>query len=114
MYEEEKIVQVINEYFQDIFITRSSECSEMVAQAIETCISAETNEKLIAAPTASEIRTTLFSIHPDKAPGPDGFPASFFQTNWSVVGKKIIEEIRDINNTHVRVIPKVYSPKMVS
>uniref|UniRef100_A0A1J3HU28 Uncharacterized protein n=1 Tax=Noccaea caerulescens TaxID=107243 RepID=A0A1J3HU28_NOCCA len=52
---------------------RSSECSETVAQAIHTCISAETNENLIAAPTSEEIKAELFSIHPNKAPGPDGF-----------------------------------------
>lgn len=89
VFEEEEIVQVINDYFQDLFITRSIRCLETVAQAIKPCISTETNESLIAIPTTEEIREALFSIHPDKAPGPDGFSASFFQTNWSVVKEKI-------------------------
>lgn len=36
---------------------------------------------LIAIPTTKEVRDALFSIHPDKAPGPDGFSSGFFRTN---------------------------------
>ena len=36
----------------------------------------------------------MFSIHPDKAPGPDGFSANFFQSNWKAVGPAIIREIQ--------------------
>lgn len=66
----------------------------------------------------------MFAIHPDKAPGPDGFSASFFLSNWEVVGPAIIKEIQHffvtgslpntINETHIRLIPKILSPKAVS
>ncbi|CAA7035950.1 unnamed protein product [Microthlaspi erraticum] len=82
------------------------------------------NANLTAEPTREEIREALFSIHPDKAPGPDGFSAGFFQSHWSVIGPKIVEEIKDIlrrgqiphsiNDTHVRLIPKVPNPKTVA
>ncbi|CAA7047148.1 unnamed protein product [Microthlaspi erraticum] len=64
---------------------RSSSCRETVSQAINPCISPETNDALIAAPTTEEIRLALFFIHPDKVSGPDGFSASFFskQTDWN-------------------------------
>ncbi|CAA7018492.1 unnamed protein product [Microthlaspi erraticum] len=124
VYEEEKIVQVISTYFQDIFITRSSNCVETVNQAIQPCISEETNALLIADPTPEEIKAALFSINPDKAPGPDGFSACFFQKNWSVMGPQITKEVlgilssgilpSSINETHLRLIPKVPSPKSVA
>ena len=72
----------------------------------------------------SEIRAALFSIHPDKAPRQHGFTASFFQTNWDVMGPAMIKEIQEffrtgsmphsINSTHIRLIPKITSPKVVS
>ena len=74
--------------------------------------------------TPLEIKDAAFAIHPDKAPGPDGFSASFFQSNWKVVGPAIIKEIQyffregvlpnSINSTHIRLIPKIQSPKAVS
>lgn len=39
-----------------------------------------------------EIKEATFTIHPDKAPSPDGFSASFFQANWEVVGPDVIQE----------------------
>lgn len=82
------------------------------------------NEQLIQLPSAAEIKRGMFAINPDKAPGPDGFSASFFQSNWDIVGPAIIREIQHfftigklpstINLTHIRLIPKIKSPKLVS
>jgi len=69
---------------------------------------------------ATKNRQACFSIHPDKAPGPDGFSASFFQSNWNSLCGKIISDIQaffitgslptKINHTHVRLIPKITTP----
>lgn len=58
-----------------------------------------------------------FAIDADKALGPDGFSASFFQSNWEIIGQAVINEIQmffstgclapSINKTHVRLIPKI-------
>lgn len=125
LYEESHIVQEITSYFQTIFTSSDTpntlfEPASLVEQAISPCISAETNECLIRIPSPEEVRIAMFSIHPDKAPGPDGFPPCFFQSNWSTVGPIITKEMQDffrtgslpahINETHVRLIPKVQSP----
>lgn len=95
----------------------------MVDKALSPCISSEVNERLTAIPSDSEVKAAMFAIHPDKAPGPDGFSASFFQSNWETVGTAISKEIRSffstgslpnkINTTHIRLIPKISSPMKV-
>jgi hypothetical protein len=40
--------------------------------------------------TEEEISNALFQIGPLKAPGPDGFPARFFQWNWEVLRTDVI------------------------
>lgn len=57
-------------------------------------ISAATNEKLTVPASPEEIKEVIFPIHPDKAPGPYGFSASFFQSNWEVVRPAMIKEIQ--------------------
>lgn len=123
MFEDEQITDSISHYFQQIFTSISPPATEVVNKALTPCISASTNELLISLPSASKVKAALFGIHPDKAPGPDGFSASFFQSNWNVVGPAIIKEIQifgtgslpiTINSTHIRLIPKVQSPKQVS
>ena len=36
--------------------------------------------------SASEVQRAMFSIDPDKAPGPDGFNGFFFRKVWHIVG----------------------------
>lgn len=127
VFEEEQIAQVIVSYFGTLFTTLSSEKSDIqgvVEKALRPIISDTYNEKLILIPTPEEIRTAVFSIHADKAPGPDGFSAGFFQTHWVAIGTDIVKEIQEffvtsklppnINETFVRLIPKVLSPKVVA
>lgn len=121
VYEEPEILEVITDYFSTLFTTSNTTPMAIVEEAIHCRVSAETNAKLTALPTPREIRNALFSIHPDKAPGPDGFSAGFFKINWKIVGPAIIEEItsffrdgvwpQSINHTHLRLIPKISAPK---
>lgn len=94
VFEEEQIGKVIAEYFNKIFTSSGMSAVEVVNRAIVPRISPETNTLLTTTPTGEEIREAMFAIHPDKAPGPDGFSASFFQSNWEVVGPAITKEIQ--------------------
>jgi hypothetical protein len=59
-------------------------------------------------------------MHPWKAPGPDGFPAGFYQKSWDVVGenvRKFVEKVwsepsalSEVNHTDICLIPKVSQP----
>ena len=124
VYEEEGILKVISDYFHLLFTSKEGERETTIREAIKPCISSELNQSLISLPSEDEIKAACFSIHADKAPGPDGFSASFFQSNWHTVGSNIVIEVQSffssgnlqssINNTHIRLIPKIQSPqKMV-
>jgi hypothetical protein len=44
--------------------------------------------------TNEEIKSALFQMGPIKAPGPDGFPALFYQTHWEFFGEDIYRAVR--------------------
>ena len=63
-----------------------------------------------------EIKTAVFECDGNKAPGPDGFPLSVFQSQWEVVKEdlfKVFQEFYDtgvingaVNETYICLIPK--------
>ena len=67
-----------------------------------------------------EISNALFQIGPLKAPGPDGFPARFFQRNWGLIQEEVISGVLEffrtgimpegVNDTCIVLIPKVLHP----
>uniref|UniRef100_A0A6N2LVB9 Uncharacterized protein n=1 Tax=Salix viminalis TaxID=40686 RepID=A0A6N2LVB9_SALVM len=50
------------------------------------CISESSNALLFAPVSNDDIKTTLFGIGNDKAPGLDGYTSLFFKSAWSVIG----------------------------
>ena len=67
-----------------------------------------------------EIRQAVFQMSPLKAPGVDGFPAGFYQSQWHIVGDSFcagIKEVftshcipREVNKTLFILIPKTKHP----
>ena len=74
--------------------------------------------------TDEEISDALFQIGPLKAPGPDGFPARFFQRNWLLMKGDVIKAVKaffadgimpqEVNDTTIVLIPKVAHPEQLS
>ena len=66
--------------------------------------------------TEKEISDALFQIGPLKAPGPDGFPARFFQRNWGLLKEDMVRAVKrffsdgvmpdEVNDTNIVLIPK--------
>ena len=62
-------------------------------QLISPSISDAENADLCRIPTGQEIKAMIFEMHSQKAPGPDGLPALFYQRYWNIVGSTVIEAI---------------------
>ena len=46
-------------------------------------------------PSAEEVRKIVFQINPESVAGPDGYSALFFQTCWEIIGRDVVEAVRD-------------------
>ena len=91
---------------------------------IQKRISNEHVTFLESIPTIEEIKDTMFSLHSNKAPGPDGFNAFFFKETWAVTGPLVTKAISEFfitgeilgesNATLIALIPKVPNPSSMS
>ena len=71
-------------------------------------------------PSDAEIKNALFSIHSNKAPGPDGFNAFFFKETWTITGQLVTQAVKEFfitgellkesNATLIALIPKIPNP----
>jgi hypothetical protein len=108
-------------FYQNLYSSEGVTEMDEVLRCVPTRVDADMNSKLDAPFTAKEVKSALFEMYPTKAPGPDGFPAHFFQRNWEVCGEEVTAAVlrvlkgQDspgcINKTFIVLIPKVASPK---
>jgi hypothetical protein len=83
----------------------------------------EMNESLYKEFSWEEISDALFQIGPLKAPGPDGFPAQFFQQHWEVMKHDIMRGMQDfftignmppgVNEMSIVLLPKKDEPELL-
>ena len=57
------------------------------------------NQALLALVTEIEVKEAAFQLGRIKAPGPDGFSGVFFQDNWSVVRKDVVDLVNNFYST---------------
>jgi hypothetical protein len=94
---------------------------QVVLDSVPVRVDERMNEMLIATIAGSEVKEALFQMFPTKAPGPDGFPAHFFQRHWDLCGEEITSIVLRIlrgeddpaacNKTFIVLIPKVAAPE---
>jgi hypothetical protein len=81
-------------YFKSLYTRDPNIDHSAITELVQESITPEVNEKLCSDFSDKEISDALFQIGPIKAPGPDGFPARFYQRNWEVLRSEIISAVK--------------------
>ncbi|CAN1165788.1 Transposon TX1 uncharacterized 149 kDa protein [Linum perenne] len=122
--EESSVKQHINNFVQNLFTSPTEFGSVNLTNDLPQVITPEMNNELTKPPTAEEIKEAVFSLGPNKSPGPDGFSGNFYRKYWGIIGPQICQEVgcffRDTrmpsgwNDTHLVIIPKVPHPEEIT
>ncbi|XP_072074186.1 uncharacterized protein [Arachis hypogaea] len=117
----EKIAQVAETYFKDIFTSINQANSAHAFEDFEIKVLATMNRKLTRPVSFDEVKCAVFSVHPQSAPGDDGFTAKFFQFYWNLVEEDVFKAVRNFfvsgrllksfNHTQICLIPKIPNAK---
>jgi len=118
-------IHVIRQQFLHDFTQRFTSARESLTRLNCTLttpvVTTEENDALIQPITDAEIYDAVFQMDPHKAPGSDGFGASFYQDHWVVIKELLCVAIKDffrsgkllkeVNHTLITLIPKVANPE---
>jgi hypothetical protein len=115
-----EIKGMTEEFYCNLFT--SDPCnSANVLDAIQSKVSVDMNTELLKPYLDDEIRTALFQMGPTKSPGPDGFPALFYQEHWDLLKDDICSAVRGFLtgeeipigfcDSVIVLIPKVSNPE---
>ena len=118
--EEHEMAGMATSFYSNLYASESTVGIEEVLSHIPTRVDAPMNITLDAKNSKTEVKEALFQMFPTKAPGPDGFPAHFFQRHWELYGDEVTEMVlrvlngedspEEINKTFIIIIPKVLNP----
>ncbi|KAA3467762.1 reverse transcriptase [Gossypium australe] len=114
------MLKIASSYFTNLFSASTEESDEHLFGLVKPKVTASMNAALLKQFTEEEICQAVKEMPPLKAPGVDGFSATFFQTYWHIVGTDVSKyclailngqfELEDINKTRLVLIPKVDKP----
>ncbi|XP_059073453.1 uncharacterized protein LOC131874206 [Cryptomeria japonica] len=124
LIDEDDIAPEAVRFFKSLLSVELVVVDDEFVNSIPPLVSPEDNRLLMAPFSLAELKEIVFSMHPKKAPGPDGFTALFFQRCWDFIGNDLLltlEEsrrnrsiLREINTTLIAIIPKVDNPTSFS
>jgi hypothetical protein len=104
-------------FYKELYRSEGVNDMEQVLNTVPAKVTEAMNEELIAPFEEREVKEALFQMFPTKAPGPDGFPAHFFQRHWDLCGEEVTSVVLRIlkgednpdviNDTLIVLIPMV-------
>jgi hypothetical protein len=77
------------DFYKHLYTSEGTTNMEEVLNHVPVKVTPEMNGKLIAPFNESDVKAALFQMFPTKAPGPDGFPAHFFQRHWELCSSEV-------------------------
>ena len=90
----------ITRFYKDLF--GPSQDNTMILDESQTIdipqVSQAENKFLTASFMEKKIRDAVFAMEHNKAPGPDGFPAEFYQKFWDVIKVDLMQMFHDLHS----------------
>uniref|UniRef100_A0A453NB92 Reverse transcriptase domain-containing protein n=1 Tax=Aegilops tauschii subsp. strangulata TaxID=200361 RepID=A0A453NB92_AEGTS len=99
----ENLKAYISNYYKSLFgppITSTVSLDESVIDDIPQLQVAE-NDVLYAPFTEKEVHLAITQMKPNKAPGPDGFPAEFYKKCWHIIKDDLMPMFHDFFDGHL-------------
>ncbi|XP_042939551.1 uncharacterized protein LOC122274591 [Carya illinoinensis] len=123
-HEQKDIGEVFTGFFSSLFTTSLPVNFEACLHALQPQVTIEMSTSLLKKFTIEEVREAVFQMNPLGSPGPDGFPAQFYQKHWEVVGEDVYKfvlqainqggTLQEVKDTFIALIPKVKNPIKVT
>ncbi|PNY15946.1 ribonuclease H, partial [Trifolium pratense] len=120
----DKLKELANNFYKSLFTTNDSADNWFQTALSYPELTAEEFQHIRRDIDDEEVRMAVFSMHPWKAPGPDGFPAGFYQKAWEIVGMSVCDFVKkvwanplllnDVNVTDICLIPKIDQPEFIN
>ncbi|CAL8990846.1 unnamed protein product, partial [Prunus brigantina] len=114
--ESEAIKSVAVKYFSDLFNSKQCLQSNVDIPKLFPCIDDADVAGLVKLVDLQEVKDSLFGIGGIKAPGVDGYPACFYQNQWSLCARDIFDLVstafstciipENLNTTLITLVPK--------
>jgi hypothetical protein len=119
----EQLKEAAEKHFQSLYKEEDSDCEETISDYlshIPSLVSRDDNADLMKLFTEEEICNVIWSMEPDKAPGPDGFSIHFYRACWDIIKIDLLKMIKafhkrakvggNTNSTFLALIPKEVNP----
>ncbi|MCH81869.1 putative ribonuclease H protein [Trifolium medium] len=121
--DDDVLKQLANDFYIDLFSNNEQEVQWQQTAVSYPQLTGQELQQIHCDIEDDEIKRAVFSMSPWKAPGPDGFPAGFYQKSWNTVGRSVCDYVkqvwtnplllRDVNCTDICLIPKVEHPEYI-
>uniref|UniRef100_A0A803P2H6 Reverse transcriptase n=1 Tax=Cannabis sativa TaxID=3483 RepID=A0A803P2H6_CANSA len=116
----DEICRYFEDNFKGLFTTSDPSFGREFESLFEAEVTNSENLEVGRVPTAMEIKNAVWSLHPLKSPGPDGFSGIFYRKYWNIVGGDfcdMVQEffvsgrfVKELNHTFICLIPKCDNP----
>ena len=86
--DDRELSEMTTSFYKELYRSEGTNNMDVVLNTVPVKVSAEMNDGLLKPFVQVEVKVALFQMFPTKAPGPDGFPAHFFQHHLNYVVEK--------------------------